>query len=208
MVVLGLLFCRLIKWQPLYQLYQLTHFIFCFFFVLFFAHTHSRNEVGSRENQNAMRISAHLGVHAFQEYTYKKITACDVCREILRGTCSAVVLAMKLIAEVIILVLVLIITKLIVFISTPFFLFFSRARSTRSQVQALQDERPLRMLPGECPQVPGKSSQCLTISSIQRSREITHNENELIISIVCTMYFSTLSLRLQLNPQLSSYFSS
>lgn len=27
----------------------------------------------------------HDGQHIFQEYTYKKITPCDVCREILRG---------------------------------------------------------------------------------------------------------------------------
>ncbi|XP_027194843.2 uncharacterized protein LOC113789499 isoform X1 [Dermatophagoides pteronyssinus] len=43
------------------------------------------NDLANLEAQRAYRISVQLGVHAFQEYTYKKITACDVCREILRG---------------------------------------------------------------------------------------------------------------------------
>ncbi|KAH8034963.1 hypothetical protein HPB51_003804 [Rhipicephalus microplus] len=30
-------------------------------------------------------VSWDTGQHVFQEYTYKKVTACDVCREILRG---------------------------------------------------------------------------------------------------------------------------
>ena len=55
--------------------------LFSVFFLSFFSLT--RNEIFNRESQS--RINAHLGVHAFIEYTYKKITACDVCREILRG---------------------------------------------------------------------------------------------------------------------------
>ncbi|KAH9491350.1 hypothetical protein DERF_016077 [Dermatophagoides farinae] len=43
------------------------------------------NDLADLEAQRTYRISVQLGVHAFQEYTYKKITACDVCREILRG---------------------------------------------------------------------------------------------------------------------------
>lgn len=46
------------------------------------------NDLANLEAQRAYRISVQLGVHAFQEYTYKKITACDVCREILRGMCA------------------------------------------------------------------------------------------------------------------------
>ncbi|RWS09061.1 uncharacterized protein B4U79_00209, partial [Dinothrombium tinctorium] len=34
---------------------------------------------------NASRFNIYEGQHLFQEYTYKKITPCDVCREILRG---------------------------------------------------------------------------------------------------------------------------
>lgn len=31
------------------------------------------------------RYSLYESQHVFQEYTYKKITPCDVCREVLKG---------------------------------------------------------------------------------------------------------------------------
>lgn len=67
--------------------------VFCTNFFLSFLYTfisithgiYRNNDLADLEAQRTYRISVQLGVHAFQEYTYKKITACDVCREILRG---------------------------------------------------------------------------------------------------------------------------
>jgi len=39
-----------------------------------------------RRNGRDVNLSAlESGTHQFQEYTYKKITPCDVCSQILRG---------------------------------------------------------------------------------------------------------------------------
>lgn len=35
--------------------------------------------------RDAMRSGADSEAHNFQEYTYKKITPCDVCSQVLRG---------------------------------------------------------------------------------------------------------------------------
>ncbi|KAJ1531662.1 hypothetical protein ONE63_000333 [Megalurothrips usitatus] len=38
-----------------------------------------------KNGRDAALSSVELGVHDFQEYTYKKITPCDVCSQVLRG---------------------------------------------------------------------------------------------------------------------------
>ncbi|XP_054162296.1 uncharacterized protein LOC128960249 [Oppia nitens] len=46
--------------------------------------TGDRSET-NESSSSSSRLSFPVGQHVFQENTYKKITACDVCREILRG---------------------------------------------------------------------------------------------------------------------------
>jgi len=61
------------------QMNEMFEWIFC------------RNESYDRKSDresSSSKFNLAAGQHAFQENTYKKITACDVCRDILRGISS------------------------------------------------------------------------------------------------------------------------
>jgi hypothetical protein len=72
---------------------SLVGYIYTFF-------QHFRSEAYERRNEKFRESSSSKfnffdGQHQFQENTYKKITACDVCREILRGIIDYIFLSNK-----------------------------------------------------------------------------------------------------------------
>ena len=65
---------------------------------------HSSNELlfssrqrNGKDNGSVLPQAMSENAHIFQEYTYKKITPCDVCSQILRGEGFLVVLTIEIV---------------------------------------------------------------------------------------------------------------